>query len=62
MLEYGTCRYFIDRYVAASKAMTDNHMLYESLLCEYMDKATKKAQMHSSNQEGTVEHKFSVLC
>ena len=25
---HGTCRYFIDRYTALSKAMEDNRMLY----------------------------------
>lgn len=45
----GSCRYSIDRYAAASKAMEDNRMLYGSMLCEYMENATKKVYMHRTN-------------
>ena len=59
---HGTCKYFIDRFAAAKVVMEDNRMLYGRMLCEYMEKANRKAHMHRANQEGTAEHRFSVLC
>ena len=59
---HGTCKYFIDRFAAAKVVMEDNRMLYGRMLCEYMEKVNRKAHMHRANQEGTTEHRFSVLC
>ena len=59
---HGAYKYFIDQYTAAKNVIEDNRMLYGRMLCEYMDKTTKKAHMHRENQEGTAEHRFSVLC
>ena len=59
---HGTCKYFRERYMVASNAMTDNTLIFSTFMTNYMKKKVQKASLHRARPMGTAENRFEVLC